>query len=294
MKIYLLYVSGLLCAFSQAFANGPPINSETAFTTGLNGAAFRSFVSTGKKSGSGGEIYSVTTKFILPYEVLDNQLVMGAGIPFHEKTLTLPDGSRQRSGYGAGDLFLFGKYNLYQKDQHQQTLRVAGKAGLSLPTGKNDLYDSRGKLPSALQRGTGSVNPSASVIATRLWKRFGLNGDLGFVYRPEADSVNLGESFRFDLSGVYRLLPDVYELFPSHQINLMLEMNGDYTGKSKSRGIKDMDSGGAVIFASPGIQYIYSDWIVEASVQLPVVKALHGTQMEPDYAVTFGIRWLMF
>ena len=98
-------------------------------------------------------------------------------------------GTTRRSGFGPGDLFLFGKFNLFQKDAHQRTFRLAGKLGLSLPTGADNDSGELGILPPALQRGTGSVNPSAMLIATRLWHRFGLNGGVGYTALTEAAQV---------------------------------------------------------------------------------------------------------
>jgi len=279
---------------ATAIANGPPIHGETAFVTGLNGAAFRTFGKFIQKSGKPGEISVYTTPLILPYELLENRLVVGAGVPFLNKTLTLPDGTKRSSGYGAGDLLLFAKYNLYQKDRHQETLRIAGKISLSLPTGRDDLTDGKGLLPPGLQLGTGTVNPGALVVVTKLWRRFGINGDVGYTFMPENNGLDRGDVFQFDLAASYRLLPVVYKIFPAHQFNLMLELNGTYTGSSTNNGIENLNSGGTVIFASPGLQYIYSNFIAEISVQIPIVKSLYGNQLKPDYTSLFGIRWLIF
>jgi len=280
----------------EALANGPPIHGETAFVTGLNGAAMRTFVKSVRKSGPQGELSVLLNPVILPYEILDNQLVIGAGIPFLKKTLELPNGKKRESGYGPGDLFLFGKYNLYQKDRHQETLRVAGKVSLSLPTGETQATDQFGKIPANLQRGSGSVNPSAMLIGTKLWRRFGINADLGYTLTTGFDGLNRGDEFRYDIAGAFRLLPSVFRRFPAHQVNLMMELNGTQTGKSETNGVKNQNTGGSVLFLSPGLQYMYSNFIVEGSVQIPApgITSLNGSQLEPDWTLFFGVRWFLF
>ena len=70
-------------------AQGPPINTDTAFVNGLEGAAFRSFVFAVQRSGlvRDGEqlsdpldrdvsIYAVP--MVVPYEVVKNKLVLAA------------------------------------------------------------------------------------------------------------------------------------------------------------------------------------------------------------------------
>ncbi len=291
-NIVLLFF--LLVEVQAVCANGPPIHGETAFTTGLNGSAVRSFLKIVRKSNSQGEVTVLMNPIILPYELLDNKLIIGAGIPLLNKKLEMANGAKRESGYGAGDLFLFGKYNLYQKDKHQGTFRMAGKFTLSLPTGETDASDQFGKLPPSLQRGAGSVNPSAMLIATKLWRRFGINGDLGYTFMTESDGLNRGDEFRYDISSSFRLLPSVFKKYPDHQVNLMFELNGTYTGKSEKKGITDQNSGGHILFLSPGLQYMYSNVILEGSAQIPGITSLNGAQMEPDWTLFFGFRWLLF
>ena len=285
---------GVLALANLAHANGPPIQAETAFVTGLNGAAVRSFGKVVRKSGAAGEVTAFVAPVVVPYELVDNKLVIGAGLPLVTKTLRLADGASRSAGFGIGDLFLFGKFNIYQSDAPQETFRVAGKIGLTFPTGTDDVSDARGLLPPSLQRGTGSVNPSAMLIATKLWRRFGVNADVGYTALPEANGIDRGDVVRYDLAGAFRLLPWVFDTYPDHQLNLMLEVNGEWSEKGRLEGLVNSDSGGHVLFVSPGLQYMYSTVIVEASVQLPALSDLNGTQLAPDWTALLGVRWLIF
>jgi len=292
---YLISVSFVLLSSPYILlANGPPINGETAFTTGLNGAAIRSFVKVTRKSGSGGQVTAVAFPIIIPYELLPNKLVLGVGVPLVNKTLKTSSGTKRTPGFGVGDIFIFGKYNLYQLDAHQETFRIAGKLGLTFPTGVDDASDSLGKLPPSLQRGSGSFNPSALLVATKLWRRFGINTDIGYTLFTKTSGLDQGDILRYDVATSYRLIPSVFGTYPDHQINLMLEFNGTLTGKTNTNGIENVNSGGHVLFVSPGIQYIYSTIIVEASFLIPLATSLNGTQLTPDWIALLGFRWLIY
>ena len=67
------------------------------------------------------------------------------------------------------------------------------------------------------------------------------------------------------------------------------------TQKDKDSGRFAPHSGGHVLFLSPGLQYIpLSRLLAEASVQLPLLKDLNDTQLEPDWTLSVGIRVLLF
>ena len=218
-------------------ANGPPINSETAFTTGLNGAAVRTFVKVKQMSNDKGTATAVIVPVIIPYELVDNKLVLGLGLPLLYKRLDLKDSKNRVPGFGIGDLTLFSKFNMFQKDSHQETFRVAGKVALTFPTALFDQKDNSGKFPPPLQLGTGAISPSLTLIATKLWRRFGLNADLGYQAFTQVGGLRRGSILRYDLAASFRALPWIFKTFPDHQINLMLELNGTLADKNRDNGI---------------------------------------------------------
>ena len=125
-----LALLALLSEAEKTWAQGPPINTDTAFVTGLQGAALRSFFFSVRRSGllqDGRRISDPLDRkvsvfglpLILPYEVLKNQLVVIGGIPILHKEMkfTAADGTRRKlSDTGFGDLFVVAKYQLLQKD----------------------------------------------------------------------------------------------------------------------------------------------------------------------------------
>ncbi|RME45092.1 MAG: hypothetical protein D6795_17110 [Deltaproteobacteria bacterium] len=185
--------------------------------------------------------------------------------------------------------------NLFQHDEHQKTFRVAGKFGLTFPTGSTRITGEKGRLPRPLQRGTGTVNPSVLLVATRLWRRFGLNADLGYTTYPEWRGVDPGDVLTYDVAPSFRVLPWVFRRFPDHQLDIMIELNGAWQGETYTDDVADPNSGGNILFASPGLQYIYDTVLVEASFQIPIPggTALDGNQLDPEWAALLGVRWLI-
>ena len=105
-----------------------------------------------------------------------------------------------------------------------------------------------------------------------------------------------GDVLRYDLAASFRVLPWVYDTYPDHQINLTAEVNGAWTERARLGGVESADSGGHIVFVSPGVQYMYDAILVEASVQIPIPGAtsLNGTQLAPDWTALAGVRWLIY
>ncbi|MFQ5824899.1 MAG: hypothetical protein ACE5JB_12650, partial [bacterium] len=107
--------------------------------------------------------------------------------------------------------------------------------------------------------------------------------------------VDFGNSVSYNFAFGYRLLPAVYEMYPSPQLNGFLEINGTTMYKNTINAQKVNDSGGTTIFLSPGLQYVGGRrWLVEATVQIPIMTEPNGTQLATDWTVSFGTRILIF
>ena len=304
-----LALLALLGEAEKTWAQGPPINTNTAFVTGLQGAALRSFFFSVRRSGllqDGRRISDPLDRkvsvfglpLILPYEVLKNQLVVIGGIPILHKEMkfTADDGTRRKlSDTGFGDLFVVAKYQLLQKDGPGKTTRITALGRVKFPTGDDNETDEEGTpLPPALQLGTGSVDYSSGLIFTHIVRRIGVNADVIYNFNTEANNFAFGDTLRYDVALGYRLLPKVYDRYPATQLNAFLELNGQFARRSQAGGVSVRDSGGNVPLLSPGVQLIYGTFLVEASLRIPVAQDLNGTQLKFRPGFNLGFRWLMF
>ena len=124
MRFYVQWVVGavvfLLANAQGVSAQGPPINTDTAFVNGLQGAAFRSFVFSVNRSGLVRDGQDIIDPFdqdvsifaipiVVPYEVVKNKLDLVGGIPvLHKRMAFTEDGERQELTTPGSAIYLLG------------------------------------------------------------------------------------------------------------------------------------------------------------------------------------------
>ena len=72
-------------------------------------------------------------------------------------------------------------------------------------------------------------------------------------------------------------------------IDAVLELNGEWQAKQTISGVDDPNSGGNVVFLSPGVRVASNRWSGFATVGLPIVNDLNGLQSEPTYRLFGGV-----
>ena len=91
----------------------------------------------------------------------------------------------------------------------------------------------------------------------------------------------------------YRLFPESYKSFRDKVLNVYLELNTLLSQRASLNGQEVRDSGGTVVFLSPGVQAVLAPrFLVEAALQIPVLQNLNGTQLAFSSTANFGIRLL--
>lgn len=284
-------------------ANGPPIHGDTAFVVGIEGAGILSFfqeIRMNKLLQNGEEISDPQDRemrvrmvpLMIPYEAIPNRLLVGLALPYLDKRMEMTVGNERKvfTNRGLGDTTFFSKIQFYQKDRPGGTTRMTGKLGLKVPTGKDDARDESGALlASSLQLGSGSWDVPVGVVLTHLYQRWGINTNLVYQFNTKSNDFAKGDLFRYDLSAAMRLLPIVYEEYPTPQFNLIAELNGAISAKDKSHAVADPNTGGHTLLFSPGLQFIGGrSWLLNASYQLPIAQNLNGTQLVLNRTWTVG------
>ena len=299
MKTWMLrIVLSILAVCSLAtdgWSQGPPINTDTPIMLGLEGRGLRTFgkiirKATLRKDGSeivdplDQRITVWVTPLAVPYNLIGDEFQLGVIVPFMYVDLNTT--VQDRSSSGIGDMRLFAKYLLYQYDRKNKTIRVASKAGVKLPTGDE-------KDQPAL--GTGSTDYFFTTVAGWIEKRIGVYLEGIYNLNTSEGQLDFGNSYSYNLALSYRLIPTVYETYPSPQLNASLEINGTTANNNNVNGQKVDNSGGTTVFLSPGLQYIGGrSWLVEATFQYPVINDPNGTQLATDWTVSLGTRILLF
>lgn len=217
-------------------------------------------------------------------------LNVAVSLPYVSKTLSLRDG-RRRGTEGLGDLRLFALYRFFRQDRPFGTIEATLLGGLKLPTGDSTRSDAQGRLPPAMQPGTGSVDGLVGLTLGSISRRWGLYlGGLGKL-NTEAQDFKAGDTVSYNLTVQYQLFPD-WPIPDLSQLNLSLELVGTTATRDVVLGKTVSESGGTEFFLAPGLQYFLGpQWVLETAVEIPISRGLERPfGLTPDFIVIWGFR----
>ena len=283
VKLFLATVLLSMGVVIQEAASAPifGVSPRTQF---FLGTAVRSFGLFNRSSGNGVTLETWTVPFILSY-ALQTDMTLALNVPYLTKRLEGPDGDQETNG--VGDVGVSWKYTFIRKDRPFGRTQAAFLLGLEFPTGDFDL-----DRPPPLQLGSGSLDGIMGAAAGHTTAHFSIEGGLVYKANSEANDFRFGNTLRYDLYLAYQTYPD----FPTpglSQLNFSLELNGRTSEKHEASGRNIEGTGGTVVFIAPGIQYIVGPTLlVEAGVQVPIIRDLSSRVLESDYNVLFGLRWI--
>jgi hypothetical protein len=188
---------------------------------------------------------------------------------------------------------------------------------LKTPTGKTGERDDQGELFEAeFQPGSGSWDPMLGLALTRAQGRWSVDGNALYTIATEGTQhTDLGDRFHYNGAVTYRLkggdAAAAHDARPhshngqSHHHDhapteplgprdrAVLDLNGEWQAKQDIAGETDPNSGGNVVFISPGVRVASNSWSGFVTVGLPIVNDLNGLQSEPTYRL-FGGVWSDF
>ncbi len=213
-------------------------------------------------------------------------------VPLLDKSLKLdtPSGRMKRSVDGLGDVTTLVRYTAYRNDQPGRTFRIAPFAGIEMPTGKDDEQDAFGRLPGALQLGSGAWNPLLGVVMTNQSLKQEWGASASIKLNNEANRFERGDEARLDLSWHRRIWMGGAAGGLPHFMYAGLEGNAIWQGRHRNNGQADPNSGGTTFFLAPTLQYITIHNVIEVAIQLPVIQNLNGSALQQDFIVTLSLR----
>lgn len=225
---------------------------------GLEGGGVRTF---GRYvSAENGKAYAHIVA--APYNITA-RFQVGAMLPVIWKS---PEGGPSRTGIG--DVTVFAKQQVFQKDGRGKTLRALLKGAVSAPSGNTS------KEPAL---GSGAWQAGFGAAAGHITTRFGLYAETG--YRWVSDG--LPDQYFYNLAASVPLLPQKY---PPRQLNLSADLNGNVNASTGSHAL----------FLSPGLQYIAGRrLLVETGIQLPLSEEVPAGQ-QTNFVFLLGTRILIF
>jgi hypothetical protein len=185
---------------------------------------------------------------------------------------------------GIGDISINGLYRFLRiKDMDFASALVFG---LKIPTGSTGAKDKGGeRFEAEHQPGSGSWDPFMGISVTK--KIGGVSLDANVLYKKTtegAQDTDLGDVFNYNTAFSYRAVKKPIT------VDLLFEANGEWKQKQKTDGAEDENSGGNVVFLSPGIKFSWDkNCMAYLSFGFPVVQDLNGIQADAKYRGSAGL-----
>ena len=258
MKQFVIVASVSILTSYVSLAQGPPIFTDSPVLLGLEGRGIRTF----GKYISKQNINVYMQPVGVPYNIT-SKLLAGIIAPFISKS---PKGMKTQSGIG--DIAVFAKYTIIQKDDLGKTFRTLAKVKETFPTGNTT------KTPGI---GSGAYQTAIGLVSGYITKKYGIYGEIGY----NITSNKLPDNFIYNIAFGYPIVPPQY---PPRQLNVYLEFNGNYVVDNKQNNL----------FISPGIQLIPSKrFLFETGIQFALIEDVPNNQ-KTNFMYLLGTRILIF
>ncbi|KTD40174.1 hypothetical protein [Legionella parisiensis] len=109
----------------------------------------------------------------------------------------------------------------------------------------------------------------------------------GALFASKKDSIQQGTQYYYNL-GIGRTIKSAekkYILFG------LLEVNGQYSAKTKFDSLNVPNTGGSIIYATPSLSFSTSKIMLQAGLSLPVAQYWYGNQSNISYYASGIITW---
>jgi hypothetical protein len=249
---------------------------------------------------------------------LTENLTLGASLPYVQRSNIrepehlhgAPDEVAELGdSEGLGDLRLYGQYRFpHDREPAAYTALIAG---IKAPTGDDGETIDEGheddhghgaedeeehagsRFEAEHQPGSGSWDPFIGIGHSQTWSNLSLHASLLYTVATEGtQNTDLGDSVHYNLAAAYALGAEPHEhhhgahahsYSSAFSLEAIVEFNGEWRERQTIVGETEGNSGGNLIFLSPGIRAVIGDrWAATLSVGVPIVRDFNGTQSEPE------------
>ncbi|HEX8181353.1 MAG TPA: hypothetical protein VF525_17555, partial [Pyrinomonadaceae bacterium] len=207
------------------------------------------------------------------------------------------DGVAAGSDTGLGNVMLWSKYRFYRTVKTYGDRQAAVRFGLELPTGKTRApTETQISAPAFVRQQLTPINgglaPHFDVAFSQAGGRFIFGGNAEGILRTERAGYRLGHELRVNTDLEYVLLPRDYQT-PGHELFAILETNFVQRGRGRLSGTVVDGSKSTEYYLAPGLQYAAEPrFVVEGSVQIPVIRNTGALLLRTDVSVLLGVKYL--
>ncbi len=198
------------------------------------------------------------------------------------------------SGVGLGNISVWTKYRFFREVKTYGDRQAAVRFGLELPTGKKDApsLNAPAFVRQQLTPISGGLSPHFDLAFSQAGGRLIFGGNAEAIFRSERDGFRLGHEQKLSTDLEYVLLPREYKK-PGGELFLILETTFVHRGTGRLNSAPVADSKATEYYLAPGLQYAARPrFVVEGSVQFPVVRNTGMLALRTDVNVLLGVKYL--
>ena len=204
------------------------------------------------------------------------------------------DGLTSGSNVGLGNISVWTKYRFFREVKTYGDRQAAARFGLELPTGSKDApsLNAPAFVRQQLTPISGGLSPHFDLAFSQAGGRFIFGGNAEAVFRTERDGFRMGHEQRLSTDLEYVLLPREYKK-PGGELFVILETTFVHRGTGRLNSTPVADSKATEYYLAPGLQYAAQPrFVVEGSVQFPVVRNTGMLALRTDVNVLLGVKYL--
>jgi len=204
------------------------------------------------------------------------------------------DTSTSGSEVGLGNITVWSKYRFFRKVKTYGDRQAAARFGLELPTGKKDAPNLNAPefVRQQLTPINGGLSPHFDLAFSQAGGRIIFGGNAEAIFRSERAGFRMGHEQRLNTDFEYVLLPSEYTK-PGGELFLILETTFVHRATGRHDSAPVPGSKATEYYLAPGLQYAARPrFVVEGSVQFPVVRNTGPLTLRTDLNVLLGVRYL--
>jgi len=207
------------------------------------------------------------------------------------------DAATSESSAGLANITVWSKYRFFRQVKTYGDRQAAARFGLELPTGKKDApTQTQINAPAFVRQQLtpihGGLAPHFDLAFSQAGGRIIFGGNAEVIFRSERAGFRMGHEQRVNTDLEYVLLPRDYTK-PGGELFLILETTFVHRGTGHLDSAPVSGSNATEYYLAPGLQYAARPrFVVEGSVQLPVVRNTGPLTLRTDVNVLLGVKYL--
>ena len=201
------------------------------------------------------------------------------------------------SGVRLGNVTAWAKYRFFRRVKTYGDRQAAVRFGLELPTGKKEAPSQNSINAPAFVRQqltpiNGGLSPHFDLAFSQAGGRVIFGGNAEAIFRTGRDGFRMGHEQRLNTDFEYVVLPRDYTK-PGGELFLILETTFVHRGTGRLNSAPATGSKATEYYVAPGLQYAAQPrFVVEGSVQFPLVRNTGPIVLRTDVNVLLGVRYL--